>query len=193
PFGESSRVGLFTADAADDDGELVRVGRQSRRRSRLGLLSLLFGGDRFVRRDWNVLRAGGAGGQRQQNSCYDQIADHDLSQSFTFAQEPFAASQSDQQDEIDRHIPEVFAHAFGVFAFEQCDLIEQIARGAQGEIFSAGLGRGAFEQLDVLSGVIKFARAIGDQKARLRRAERCPASTRGHLYFVQPVLVGRES
>src|SRR5262249_39111900 len=107
PFGESSRVGLFTADAADDDGELVRVGRQSRRRSRLGLLSLLFGGDRFVRRDWNVLRAGGAGGQRQQNSCYDQIADHDLSQSFTFAQEPFAASQSDQQDEIDRHIPEV--------------------------------------------------------------------------------------
>src|SRR5262245_36400916 len=93
PFGESSRIGLFTADAADDDGEFVRVGRQSRRRSWLGLLSLLFGGDRFVGRDRNVLRAGAGGGQRQQNSCYDEIANHDLSQSFTFAQEPFAAGQ----------------------------------------------------------------------------------------------------
>src|SRR5262245_57292866 len=69
PFREPGRVRLFAADAADDDGELARVWRQPRRRSRFGLLRLLFGGDRFVRRDGDVLRAGGAGSQSQENAC----------------------------------------------------------------------------------------------------------------------------
>src|SRR5215207_3818187 len=108
------------------------------------------------------------------------------------AQEPLAAEQPDEQEEVDGHVPQVLRHRARVVGLPVGQVVDERAGLFERVVLAARLGGNALEQLLVERGVVELPVQLGDQELGLRRGLADGGAGRAQLDSVTAQLVRLE-